>query len=336
MELEIVMRGQAGVVSRRQVLAVGADDVLIERMIRRRVWARVFEGVYVDHTGPLAWEQRAWAAVLVHQPAALSAGSALRASGVALDAPDEPIEVAVAAPRRVDDPPGVRTSRFHDFDRIIHPQLGPPRMRIEPAALLVAARSRTVDAAVAVLGDVCQQRRTTPSRLLAALETRPRLAHRAALRGVLDDVATGSYSALERRYLVHVERAHGIPTGRRQRRVVTGRAVYLRDVEYLGLGAVIELDGRLGHERPGDRWADLERDLAGLLRGDVDRAARLAAGAGTLSARRRRVATAHCARVVRVGSPLSCLRLNDEGGSPAPGAGDPPRSRLQTLSPCAG
>ncbi len=269
MELRDRQRHQAGVVSRRQVLAAGLDDVLIERMIRRRVWARVFEGVYVDHTGTLTWEQRAWAGVLLHEPAALGAGSALRAFGVALDAPDGPIEITVAATRRVDDPPGVHTSRCRDFERTILPQLSPPRMRIEPATLLVAARARSEDAAVAVLGDVCQQRRTTPARLLTALDTRPRLRRRALLRSVLADVATGSYSALERRYLVDVERAHGIPTGQRQRRVTAGRASYLRDVEYVGLGAVIELDGRLGHERPGDRWADLDRDLAGLLRGDI-------------------------------------------------------------------
>jgi hypothetical protein len=78
---------------------------------------------------------------------------------------------------------------------------------------------------------------------------------------VLADVATGAYSALERRYLRDVERPHGLPTGHRQRRVSTGRAVAYRDVEYVGLDTVVELDGRLGHEAATDRWADLDRDL---------------------------------------------------------------------------
>ena len=73
---------QDGVVSRSQVLAAGGDDVLIERMIRQRRWARVHPGVYIDHTGPLGWDQRAWAAVLYAAPAALSGRSALRAHGV--------------------------------------------------------------------------------------------------------------------------------------------------------------------------------------------------------------------------------------------------------------
>jgi hypothetical protein len=43
-----------------------------------------------------------------------------------------------------------------------------------------------------------------------------------------------------------VEGAHGLPTTARQRRVRVGRANAYRDVEYLGLATVVELDGRLG------------------------------------------------------------------------------------------
>jgi hypothetical protein len=269
MDLAELMRHQAGIVSRRQVVAAGLNDVHIERMIRRREWARVFPGVYVDHTGPLTWLQRAWAATLLHEPAALTASSALRAAGIVVDGPTDAIEVVVAATRRVDDPEGVRSSRARDYGQIVHPQLHPPRVRVETAALLVASRSRSEDAAVAILADLCQQRRTTPIRLLTALDVMPRLPQRRMLRVVLGDVASGTYSALERRYLVHVERAHGLPTGSRQRRVRPGRTPYYRDVEYIGLGAVVELDGRLGHERAADRWSDLERDLSALLHGDV-------------------------------------------------------------------
>ena len=151
----------------------------------------------------------------------------------------------------------------------MHPTLRPSRVRIEPAALSVASQSPRQDAAVAVLAEVCQRGRTTPDRLLTALEAKPRLSHRRLLRSVLDDVASGSYSALERRYLAHVERPHGLPTGARQRRVRPGRTVHYRDVEYVGLATVVELDGRLGHEGPRDRWLDLDRDLSSLLMGDL-------------------------------------------------------------------
>jgi len=95
------------------------------------------------------------------------------------------------------------------------------------------------------------------------------LSRRRLLRVVLDDVASGSYSALERRYVIQVERPHGLPTAVRQRRVRPGRTVHYRDVEYVGLGLVAELDGRLGHESAQDRWSDLDRDLSSLLVGDL-------------------------------------------------------------------
>jgi hypothetical protein len=125
----------------------------------------------------------------------------------------------------------------------------------------LASDAASDDAAVAVLGDACQCWATTAPRLLAALAERPRLPRRRVLTAVLHDVATGVYSALERRYLVTVERPHGLPTAQRQRRVREGRTSAYRDVEYLAAGLVVELDGRLGHEPAADRWNDLDRDI---------------------------------------------------------------------------
>jgi len=82
-------------------------------------------------------------------------------------------------------------------------------------------------------------------------------------------VALGAYSALERRYLLQVERAHGLPTAARQRRVRLGSRTYYRDVAYRGLGVIVELDGRLGHDLAADRWADLDRDLATAKAGEL-------------------------------------------------------------------
>ena len=61
---------QDGVVSRQQLLSLGAARHDVERWLRRRDLTRVHPGVYVDHTGPLGWHQRAWAACLLHPPAA--------------------------------------------------------------------------------------------------------------------------------------------------------------------------------------------------------------------------------------------------------------------------
>jgi hypothetical protein len=261
---------QLGVISRRQVLAAGGTDADIERLLRRRIWARVHPGVYVDHTGPLSAHQRAWAALLLCWPAALAAGSALRAHGLRVSGVDDGItDVAVAAHRRLDVPRTIRLTRLSDFESTAKLHLLPPRVGLEHALLTEASRATDDDGAVALLADACQTRRTTPGRLVDELARMPRLRRRHLLTTVLADVAAGSCSALERRYLVHVERPHGLPTGCRQRRVRTGRTVAYRDVEYLGLRTVVELDGRLGHTGVARAWADLERDVAGVLAGDV-------------------------------------------------------------------
>ena len=148
MELSEVMRHQAGVVSRRQALGAGLSDADIERMIRRREWARVLSGVYVDHTGPLGWLPRAWAATLLHPPAALAGHSALGAWGALAPDRADRIDLVIAATRRVDDPPGVHTSRTHAWERIVQLHLSPPRVRVEAAALTAASRETSDDRAV--------------------------------------------------------------------------------------------------------------------------------------------------------------------------------------------
>ena len=126
-----VLRRQSGVIARRQVLAAGASDNDIERWVRRHEWAPVHRGVFVDHTGPPTWDQRAWAAVLAFAPAALSGESALRAHGVRaaqgrergraqLDATpvSVPIEICVDETRSLLAVPGVRLERVTGFERL--------------------------------------------------------------------------------------------------------------------------------------------------------------------------------------------------------------------------
>lgn len=246
---------QAGVVSRRQALAAGLAPHDVRRLVRRREWAAVHPGVYVDHTGPLTWLQRAWAGVLFAAPAALCHISALRT--------DDPIiHVAIDRARHVVAPGGVRIHHLGDFDRKVQWNLAPPRVRVEEAVIDVAAEAGDDITAIATVADAVQARRTTAARLLDALERRTRIARRPLLRSVLTDVANGTHSALEHGYLTRVERPHGLPRAGRQ--VVGigrgGRAVE-RDAEYRALALIVELDGRLFHDSARARDRDLDRDL---------------------------------------------------------------------------
>jgi len=69
---------QDGVFTRAQLHACGLTYADIQRLVRRRELTRVRPGVFLDHTGPQTWMQRAWIAVLACQPAALSHASVWR------------------------------------------------------------------------------------------------------------------------------------------------------------------------------------------------------------------------------------------------------------------
>ncbi|SDS37052.1 hypothetical protein SAMN04488570_1731 [Nocardioides scoriae] len=254
---------QDGVVTREQLRALGAGEHDIRRWLRRRDLVVVHPGVYVDHTGPLTWRQRAWAATLAVGPAALHGVSALRAAhGVVRPGgrEDGPIHVAVEHDRRVRPPEGVVLHRTRGLGGRVRWSASPPCVRPEEAVLDVAAEARDDHTAVAVLADAVQSRVTTTSRLQQALAGRPRMARRHFVGEVLADVGTGACSVLERAYLVDVERAHRLPRGDRQAPTVVGRPG-ARDVTYRTRGLVVELDGRLGHSTAADRDRDLQRDL---------------------------------------------------------------------------
>jgi hypothetical protein len=163
---------QSGVISRRQVHDAGLGDHDIRRYLRRREWAPVHDGVYVEHTGPLTWVQRAWAAVLFAWPACLCLDSALRAAGGPgrRDHDDDgPIHVAVESSRRVRAPSGVVVHRLRGLEQKSLWNTCPPRLRIEEAALDVAARTTSDFDAISTLADFVQSRQTTAARLLRAL-----------------------------------------------------------------------------------------------------------------------------------------------------------------------
>jgi hypothetical protein len=221
-------------------------------------------GVYLGHTGPPSDEERRMAAVLYAWPAALAGESALIAHG-ARNIRATSIRVAVETHRRIAPPAGVQIQRIRGLEERVLWNRTPARLRLEDAALETASRRCAQSgeaAAIAVLADICQQRLSTAQRLRKALDSYPRLAGRAFLLEVLDDVATGAFSVLEHRYLTTVERAHGLPLGTRQVEFDHEDRKGFRDVLYLAHRLLVELDGRVGHEFAADQWADLERDLA--------------------------------------------------------------------------
>lgn len=283
-EIEDLLDRQDGVISRRQVLACGHTRTDVARMTRRREWTQVHPGVYVNHTGPLTWRQRAWAAVLACWPAALGGWSAVRAhEGPGRERHDDtlPIEVVVRHGRGLTPPAGVRVRESRRFEESVQSQLNPPRQRYDDAIIELADRTSDELRGIAILADACGGRRTTASRLADRVDGMTRLRRRAWLTAVLSDVAEGTCSVLEHAYLTRVERPHGLPRGLRQVIALDagGRRMF-RDVVYGGgrprWRQIVELDGRLWHDSTAARDRDLERDLDAAL--DLEDTVRLEIG----------------------------------------------------------
>lgn len=247
---------QDGLATRAQLRGVGVTKHDLDRMIRRRELTPRHRGVFVNHTGPLTWRQRAWAAVLYAAPAALCLSSA--------DEPPEldgPIHVAIDTTRRITAPEGVRVHRVSNLDPMVQWHLGPPRLRVEDNTIELAGRAPSELDTIRVLTSAVGSRRTTAPRLREALVRHPRVRRRQLLTQLLDDVETGVCSVLEHGYLTRVERAHGLPRGRRQRPRTGGHGSEYRDVEYEEFGLVVELDGRVGHAAWVAQGRDADRDL---------------------------------------------------------------------------
>lgn len=252
---------QSGVVGRHQLVELGCSDKTIERWVRARLLVRIMRGAYVDHTGEPTFPQWCWAAVVAHRPAALSGACALRvAEGAASRRGDTVVSVITPWETRRVPQRAIRVHRRRDFDAVLHPGTGVPRMRYEEAALDVVEGAETELARISQLALAVNSRRTSARRLQDCLAGRARYSARRLVETLLEDLQAGACSVLEHGFVTRVERAHSLPGTRRQvRAIVAGLATY-RDA-LSRHGVCVELDGRL-HERFGQREHDFDRDLA--------------------------------------------------------------------------
>lgn len=314
MWLDDLLRDQDGVVSRAQARACGLGDHDIRRRLRRREWAAVIDGVYVDHTGPPSWEQRAMAGVLHGATgldddlrpvgAALAGHSALRAAiGPGWRTPRGVVEVAIEQGRSRQPVRGYRFVRATGLTAKVDQLRTPPRLRLPEALADLAIGAGDELEVVQTVADACQSRMVSAEQVRDVVRGRGRVKDRRALLAVLDDVAGGTCSALEHRFVTGVIRDHGLPMPQQQRiRTVVdegGRHEY-RDCEWDDARLVVELDGRQFHDSPRQRDRDLDRDLDDAADG------RLAVRLGWGQATRRRCRTARRLATILRATPRAC------------------------------
>lgn len=254
---------QSGLLTRRQCLDAGMSrDTLAWRVTSGR-WLRVHAGVFQSSPGRSGWWVTATAGLLYAlsgEPcadAALCGASAAYAWGLQ-PGPPPVVHLVIPQRRTVACPEGLRVRRSMRWDGLVDDRAFPWRTTMRTTVLDVASGGSALDA-LSIVAKAVQKELVTPRELLLELTARGGHKHSSVLRPALSDVEEGGQSGAELLYIRDVERAHGLPRAVRQSPSYLGRH-RLHDNEYLEHKLIVEVDGRLGHERWADRVKDGRRD----------------------------------------------------------------------------
>ena len=262
-ELRLTSAEQRGLLTRRQCLGAGMSSNSVRWKLERGLWVRVHPGVYQTLPGKDDWHTEALAGLMAVPGSAWSHRTAGFVHGLLTEAP-QIIELIVDERRRVVAPKGVKAYRRVDADTFVDDLHWPWRVTAGDT-LLDLAEDGTSGDTLANLGRAFYRGLVTEESLLALLARRSRHPQRRLLTDVLGDVAAGAESVMEVRFVRDVERAHGLPPGRRQAVTVAG-GLRRHDVAYDEFGVLVELDGRLGHDGPA-RVSDGVRDRRSATKG---------------------------------------------------------------------
>ena len=255
---------QLGILARRQLRAAGWTDGQIDHEIRFGRWTAPASGIVAMQNAPLTHQQQQWLGVLHAGPTAVLCHlTAVRSAGLRWKGEDT-IDVLTRKGDLVTPLPGFF---FHQTRRpyerwVSRSASGPPRLRVEHAALLAAERDHRARRAVGLLAACVQQRITTAEKLVAAAPQIRKLRNGKLFLAALGDIAGGAQSSAEIDLGRLCEQA-GLPAPTRQtvRQDDQGRRRYL-DCEWCladGRSIVLEIDGSF-HLEVGNWWRDMKRE----------------------------------------------------------------------------
>lgn len=258
---------QDGVLSRRQLYALGMPRWLVRRELLARRWVRAGDQAIRLHNGPLSPEGHRWAALFIGGPRAMLDGaSSLVVSG--LERFDE-VRVRVSVPRgaRIRHRPqyDVRQTRRWSAADLMHGP-GIPRTRPAVAAVRAALWARTDREATYVVTAVVQQRLVKPAELGVELLRIRRDRRRSMLHELVNELLDGARS-LGELDVARALKARGLPPPERQVLRRDGRGRYYLDLYWPQFRLVVEIDG-IHHTWAENVVGDALRQNALTLQGD--------------------------------------------------------------------
>jgi very-short-patch-repair endonuclease len=241
---------QDGVISTAQAHGLGVPETVRQRLVRDGRWSHLERGIFLRGVAPATLTQEAWAGhLLAGRESAIGGRAALFLRRVGLE--PESIQVVIPLDERRRLP--LRYEVLRDgSDRLRHVRGTLPTVSVEDA-VIDAACGLAIEAVVGLVTDAIRENLTTAQRVARRLDSRSHVAGGADLMAMLRDLQ-GIESNLEFLYRRDVERAHGLPTAKRQVRVPGSRF----DMLYEEFGLIVEVDGRKGHVE--GRFRDYNRD----------------------------------------------------------------------------
>ena len=241
-------QSQAGVVSRAQARALGVDKDVVAREVAAGHWRPYGRRSFAVHTLALTPEAKArvcaWEA---HEGAVLDGATSLMFGGLANF--DDGVHILCAWPNGGTSLLGSRihNSRLWDPDDFV---AGPGfrRTRNDVAVVRAAMYARSDRAAALVMAMAVQQRLVRDADMLAQAIRLNRHRRRPLILQVAHDIADGAQSLGELDF-TKLCRQRGLPEPDRQTVRQNARGRWYRDVEWDGLGVLVEIEG-IHHDAP--------------------------------------------------------------------------------------
>jgi len=259
----LLLRRQAGAVSRAQLLARGITVKGMVAHVAAGRWQRPLPGVLVTFTGPMPPMTICWTALLYAGAGALLSHTTAGVLWQLIPGTvTRPVHVSVPVTRA---PRSRRGLIVHRTSLPLEAAGDPPRTSVATTVVALCGRARRPADVTAILGRAAQRHPGSVQRAQEIAQGVRNLKWRSELLAAADDVIGGAHSVLERHYLLDVERAHRLPEGERQRAVGNTR----QDVYYRKFTTVAELDGRVVHQQIDAAWRDMRRDNAAALRKEM-------------------------------------------------------------------
>lgn len=290
LEWQRLLDDQHGIAGTAQLRLHGFTKASVRHRVETGQWLSVLHGVVSVTNGPLSRPMMLSAALVYGGAAAVLSHDTAAVHWGMKRPPTEPEPVHITVPfgrsardqsptaRRPTPRPSALQHRTVHPGVIVHRSRAMRHIRVDAEFPVTSSADTALDLATAAstardgmieLIQATTNGRVSLPEIRRRVEQRTPWRHKRAIMDAVGLLGDGVQSALEHRYVLDVEAAHGLPVGMRQGRVVVDDRVLFEDVDYSACGVplIVRLDGARYHSGHSVKFRDRRRDNAAELSG---------------------------------------------------------------------